>query len=323
MELYILKKNTFLYLLIALLFTACQKEVQIDIPQHESQLVIEGRIETGLPPIILMGTSKDIFSDNSLDSIFGSYISNAVITITDGTNIDTLETICTDDIPKGYEDIGAALFGIPATLVSKFHLCAYSTLNTQFFGQEGKNYSITIFYKGKKYTSSTSIPQSVLLDTVYWKPEKSTPNHGLAYAKLTDPIINGNAYFWEVLRIKQGTDGSNLDKRFYKPRNPVFNDEFINGIQFDFWYENPRSYYDESLPDAYRGLYQRGDTVLIKFSSINNTVFNFLQKKYTQINSGGSPFSTPINIPSNISGGAFGLFGGYATTYQTLICEDY
>ena len=315
-------KNTLIYSFLCVILISCQKEVHIDIPQYESQLVVEGRIETGLPPIILLSNSKDIFSDNSLDSIFGSYISDALITITDGTYLDTLETICTDDIPKGYEDIGAALFGTPATLVSKFHLCAYSTLNTQFFGQEGKEYTITIQYKGKKYNSTTSIPKSIALDTVYWKPEKSTPDYGLAYAKLNDPSRLGNAYSWEVLRIKQGSDGSNLDKRFYKPRNPVFNDEFINGIQFDFWYENPRSYYDESLPDAYRGLYQRGDTVLIKFSSINNTVFNFLQKKYTQINAGGSPFSTPINIPSNITGGAFGLFGGYATTYQTLICTD-
>jgi hypothetical protein len=55
MELYILNKNTLLYLLIALLFTACQKEVQIDIPQHESQLVIEGRIETGSPSYYING----------------------------------------------------------------------------------------------------------------------------------------------------------------------------------------------------------------------------------------------------------------------------
>ena len=323
MEFFFLKYRFWLLICIQIiLFASCQKEVKIDIPSYENKLVVEGRIETGLPPIILLSSSKDIFSMNSLDTIFGSYITDAVITISDGTNFDTLQTICTDDIPKGYEDLGAILFGIPSIYISKFHLCAYSTLNTTFFGKVGGKYTITIHHKGKKYTSTTSIPEPVYLDTLYWKQEKTLPNYGLAYASISDPIEKGNAYFWEALRIKTGNDGSNVDKRFYKPRNPVFDDQFINGIKFNFWYENPRTYYDENISDKYRGFYVRGDTVTIKFSTIDNATFNFLQKKYTQINTGGSPFSSPINVPGNISGGALGLWGGFSSTYSTLICDD-
>jgi hypothetical protein len=33
----------------------------------------------------------------------------------------------------------------------------------------------------------------------------------------------------------------------------------------------------------------------------------------------GNPFSTPTKVMSNISNGALGYFGGYASQYRTLI----
>jgi hypothetical protein len=325
MELLFLRKIAFFVwstLFVFLLIVGCQKDVKMDIPGYEEKLVVDGRIETGLPPFILLTTNRNIFEENSLDSLFGSYISDAVITISDGTNFDTLQTICSTDIPEGYEDLGAYVFGIPSYLLKKFKFCAYSTLNPIFFGKENTNYTITIHYKQKKYSATTTIPKSILLDTVYWKPEKSTPDFGFAYAKLTDPSTIGNAYFWEVLRIKRGENGQNLDTRFYRPRNPAFEDQFFNGKSFDFWYENPRTNFDNSLPENEQGLYKRGDSIMIKFSTITTQSFNYYRSKYSQMNSGGSPFASPINLPSNVTGGALGVFSGFATSYQLLICND-
>lgn len=322
MEFYFLIKRYSFFLGILILLFSCQKEITLELPRYQEQLVVDGRIETGLPPIIFLGTTKDIFSDNSLDSIFGSYISDALITITDGIETDTLQTLCSDEIPKGYENLGALFFGIPANYITKYHFCAYSTLNTKFFGVSGKSYSIKINYKGNTYTSTTTIPNPVELDTVFWKEEKNYPGYGLAYAKFSDPIETGNGYLWEVLRLKVGSDGTNMDKKFYKPRHPVFNDQFINGQTIQFWYENPRTVYDETIDENYRGYYPKGDTVIIKFSSISPKVFEFHQKKYVQIYNGGSPFSSPIKVPTNIVGGAIGLWGGYSTSYKTLICSD-
>jgi len=323
MEFLILKYKSIFWacLLLTTIFIGCQKDIILDIPGYEEKLVVDGRIETGLPPFILLTTNRNIFEENSLDSLFGSYISDAVITISDGINFDTLQTVCSSDIPTGYEELGAYVFGIPSFYLKKFKFCAYSTLNPLFFGRENTNYTITIHYKGKKYSANTSIPTSIPLDTVYWKPEKSTPNFGFAYAKLSDPAAIGDSYFWEVLRIKTGNN-QNADTRFYRPRNPVFDDNFFNGKKFNFWFENPRTSFDKSLPENEKGLYKRNDTVVIKFSTINSTAYKYFSNKYAQINSGGSPFSSPINVPSNISNGALGIFSGFATSYQILICND-
>ena len=58
-------------------------------------------------------------------------------------------------------------------------------------------------------------------------------------------------------------------------------------------------------------------------SSIQNqrAVADFFEKKYNQIYSGGNPFATPTNIPSNIDGGAYGVWVGYSPWYDTIICQ--
>ena len=140
-----------LLILSVILINGCQKEVSVDLPGYEEKLVVDGKIETGLPPIIFLSTTKDIFANNSQDAIFQNFISNAVIIISDGTTTDTLQTICSDEIPKQFQDIGYALFGIPPSLMSKYHICAYSTLNQALFGKIGKTYTIKISYKGKTY----------------------------------------------------------------------------------------------------------------------------------------------------------------------------
>ena len=325
MEFFILKYRYSIAwsgLLFIIILFACQKDIKMDIPGYENKLVVDGRIETGLPPLILLTTNRDVFAENSLDSLFGSYISDAVITISDGINYDTLQTICSSDIPAGYEQLGAFVFGIPSYLIKKFKFCAYSTLNPLFFGRENTTYTITINHKGKKYQASTTIPEALSLDSLYWKPEKSTPNHGFIYAKLSDPNSIGNSYFWEVLRLKMGRNNQNIDTRFYRTRTPVFNDNFFNGKTFKFWYENPRTRYSDSIPENLRGLYPRNDSVVVKFSSIDQKSYNYYSNKFAQINSGGNPIASPINIPSNVSNGALGVFGGFATTYQVVICND-
>ena len=316
------KYYTYCLICVSLFFVfACQKDVTVTLPTYDEKIVVDGKIETGLPPIIILSTTKDIFSNNSQDAIFGDFISDALIIISNGTISDTLETICSDEIPKDFQEIGYALFGIPPSLMSKYHICAYSTLNPAFFGEVGKFYSIEIQYKSKKYTASTSIVEPTFLDSVYWKPEKNTEMYGYAYAHLTDPIAKYNAYLWEVLRLNIGKEDLPIDLKFHKTGNPVFDDQFINGNSFEFFYENPRTRRDTSLSKEFRGLYKKNDTVLIKFSNLDKSTFNFLEKKYVQVNNGTNPFSIPLNIPTNISGGALGYFCGFSTTYYTLICK--
>lgn len=316
-------KQLLIFLIVAACFSACTKEVKIDIPGYKENLVIDGRIETNQPPIVILSKTKDIYAPTDLNAYLNGFISGAVITVSDGTTTVQLDEICTDNLPPGTEDEVALLFGIPENELANYHICAYTTFNTVIWGQIGKTYTLNVQYAGKTYTSTTSILQPTELDSVYWKQDSDAPpGFGFSWARLSDPVYQWDAYMWEVKRLKHGPDGQMLDPGFKPTYGPVLDDQFINGKTFDFGYENPLNDSDEELiPDEQRGYYGIGDTVVIKFSKVDQGAYNFLEKKYIQLQSTGNPFASPTSIPTNISGGALGVWVGYSPTFDTLICQ--
>ncbi len=67
------------------------------------------------------------------------------------------------------------------------------------------------------------------------------------------------------------------------------------------------------------GFFKRGDTVVVKFSSIGLKEFNFFDSFYSNASSQGDVFSNPANIVSNIDGG-LGSWVGYAPRFDTVVC---
>ncbi len=309
------------FLLLSLTLASCKKEVKVDIPGYVEKVVVDGSIETGTPPLILLSKTQNIYSATSLEAYLQGFISGAIITVSDGTTSVQLIEICSDNIPAGMEVLASQVFGIPVAQLGDYHLCAYTSLNPAIFGQVGKTYSLNIQYDGKTYTSSTSILSPAKLDSLYWKSENSTPGFGYAWAFFSEPAGTGDAYMWQVKRINNGTDGYDKDPVFNFVYNPVFDDQFVDGKGFEFATENPGDKDKTDIPSNTKYLYAQGDSVVVKFSTMDRPVFEFLEKKYIQLQSGGSPFSSPTFIESNISGGAIGVWAGFSPTLDTLICQ--
>ena len=303
------QKVAFLSLLIMGL-NSCSKEVKIDIPGFDEQIVIDGSIETGTPAIIFLSNSKDIYAPTDINSYLSGFISGATVTVSNGTITDTLTEICTDNLPAGFESIAAAFFGLPIEQLVNLHLCAY--VSTGIVGEVGKTYSLKVLYNDKIYTSSTKIENPTALDNLFWREQANLPGYGFSWAKITDSPIMGDAYRWEV---------KNLGDLFYsKPFQPFTDDRFYNGKTFEFSVENPMSFKDQTIENQYKGYYKLGDTIVVKFSKLGKKEYQFFEKKYNQIYSGGNPFATPTNIPTNIEGGALGIWAGFSPWYDTLIC---
>jgi len=323
MELRILIASIILPIAIVLGISSCTKEVKIDIPDYEQKLVIDGRIETGQPPLVLISKTQNIYAETSLENFLNSFQSGAIVTVSDGTNTVVLDEICSDNLPPGTEAIAAELFGIPEEELANYHLCAYTTFNTAIWGEVGKTYSLKVEFEGKTYTSSTTIEQPTALDSVYWKQDPDPdPGYGFSWARLSDPGNQYDAYMWEVKRINM-VNGFPKDANFTKTYSPVFDDEFINGQTFDFGYENPMSWdEDEEVEDQNRGYYKLGDSVVIKLSKMSANVYDYYEKKYLQLQTNGNPFASPTFIPTNINGGAIGIWAGFSPSIDTLYCVE-
>jgi hypothetical protein len=316
-----MKKYLSFLLLMSLLATSCTKEVKIDIPGYEEKLVIDGQIEPGSPPFVILSTTKNIYDPTDLQAYINSFVSGAKITVSNGVNTVVLDEICSDNLPPGSEALISELFGIPAENLVGIKICAYTTFNTDIWGEIGKTYTLKVEHEGAEYTSSTTLKTPVGFDKTFWKPEANFPNYGLGWARLSDPGSDYNAYFMQAKRINLDADGNQRDPLFKTIFNPSFNDEFVNGTTFEFAFDSPSSYEDDNVPSNVKGYYKIGDTVVTRLSQLDPQAYEFLEKKYVQINSAGNPFAVPTNIPSNIKGGALGAWIGYSPAYDTLIVK--
>ena len=168
------------FILLVLIISSCTKEVKIDIPGYKDQLVIDGSIETGMPAVVLLSKTNDIYAPTNLQAYLNGFVSGATIVISDGTTTDTLTEICTDNLPPGTEQIAAGLFGIPADSLVNLHLCAYVSLG--MIGEVGKTYTLKVIAESKEYTAETRILDPVSLDSIYWKNEDNLPGYGFSWA---------------------------------------------------------------------------------------------------------------------------------------------
>ena len=314
-----MKQLVYLLFLTSLATLSCTKEVTIDIPEYDEDIVIDGRIETNEPPFILISKSQNIYAPTDITSFINGFVSGANITVSDGTTTVVLEEFCSNNLPPGTESIVSNILGITEDELANFNICGYTSLDPSIFGQVGKTYSLKVELEDKTFTSQTQIKDPTPLTNLYWKVDGDLLNYGYAWATLSDPPGQFDAYKWEVKRINLDSNGLTLDPNFITPFSPVFNDDFFDGLTFDFFYDNPQGYEDDVI-DKTTGLYPKGDTLVIKFSKIDRDVYEFMEKKYTQIATSGNPFATPTNIPSNIIGGALGVWAGYSPTYDTLYC---
>ena len=191
-------------------------------------------------------------------------------------------------------------------------MCAYTSFNTDIWGQVGKTYNLTVTFDGKTYTSSTTILQSTPPANMFYKLSGSFTDKGYSWVTLNDPPNQYDAYKLQYKRSGK--------PQFEDVWNPFFDDQFFDGKTFDFSFDDKTTYDDPNVPDNVKGYFNLGDTVILKLSKLDRSAYEFFEKKYNQLFNAGNPFSTPTNVPTNIKGGALGVWVGYSPAYDTLVC---
>ena len=313
----------YITLVFVLFLFSCEKEIEIDLPETPPKLIVEGKIETGTPPIIILSKTTGYFEPTDNKSIANAYVSDATITISDGTTTLSMLKVCSDLLTIEQKKQLASQVGVAYQILESNNICGFTALS--MLGTPGKSYTITIDWKGEQYVSTTTVPVSVPLDSTWFKIHGDRDSLGFLWAELDEPAQLGNNYRWFAKRInnyKYGSlKGQQKDNTFLAPFGSAFEDKFINGIKFEIGYQRAdgSEKADDFPPE--RGFFKKGDTVAVKFCSIDKGVFIFIDKSDRQVQSIGSPFATPTNIPSNISNGALGLWAGYGIYYDTIICN--
>lgn len=301
------------FLLLAIFIWSCEEEFIPVNPGGGPKYVVEGHIEAGedpFPPYIILTRTLDFYNDITPQQFTESFVHNADVRISDGVAEVQLPEICFMDLPPEIRAEAAAQFGFIAdSLLIDF--CVYVDLSNQLNPQPGKTYSLRIMVGEDIITASTFIPDHVPLQTLHFLPPPGTPNDSLAQlrATISDPPGERNFY-----RYFSGVNGSNLQSIF----SSVEEDLFFDGKTFEFQLFNPQTTKGSSDPDEF-GLYFVGDSVLIKWTTIDEAHFDFWNTlEFSNANQG--PFSSYTRLQSNINGG-LGIWGGYNVSYYSRKVE--
>ena len=325
-------KKTIYILVVLLLFFSCTKEIDISIPNSGSQFVVNGIIENGKKPKVLLQRNLPYFEPLNIDfnNILNtfSFVNDATITITNSYGqIDTLVNIIN--------------LGFPGLTDTWFY-----NYEGNMLGEEGVSYKLEISKQDTLVWAITTIPK---LDPInkeslrfLYRPDDSL--YCFMQLTVTDPDTIGNCY-----RLFSKTKPVNSDWAFdnIPPKDGYddffismldnqgnYNDEYTNGLTFiapnykgrGFWqqwgqqedYETDENDEVDGNSGATTGFWNVGDEVMLKFSAVDRGSWDFWAS--LQYNNPGGPFGAPSQANTNINGG-LGVFGGSSSEQVYLIAN--
>lgn len=283
-------------LFLSVFTVSCTKDIIFEIPDQDPKIVIEGWIEQGKAPVVIVTRSAPYFDPIDSATLANSIVADAIVTVSDGVNKDTLTLTIN---PLMYPFI------------------MYTDTASMITGQEGRTYYLTVQAGGTEYTAQTTIPPVLVLDSVWFEPAVDETEYGSVYGKGTDPGATNDYYRVFTMR-------KNKDFAFIPILGSVWDDKVFNGQSFVF--EMPRGFGSNVIPMSEEdmenfSLYRVGDTVITKLCHLDEISYFFWRAAESEVFSGGNPFSSTTSIPSNINGGGLGIWWGYGASYDTVICK--
>jgi hypothetical protein len=276
---------------------ACEREIEIELPGATDLVVVEGSIEEGKSPVILLTKNEGFFETfpTDLETFVEEFvIQDAEVILSDGILEETLQfTLDLSTYP---------FFFYTGTLIQ---------------GEAGKTYSIEIRTNNQVLTSSTTIPSAVPIDSTWFELnpfDVDEDSLGVSYLEIMDPDTFGNAYRLFAKR--------NSELEFYPVSGSSFNDNFVNGQKVIFFAgrgDEPFAATDTFVPNEF--FYQLGDTMFMKLASIGRKEYDFYSTLDAAINSNGNPFASPTLVQSNVEGG-LGVWVGMSVSFDTVIAVN-
>lgn len=288
---------------LLLLFQACQSEIEVDLPDYEPKLVVEGYVENGKPPRVMLTRSVPFFQHMDMDYIMDNVLimDASVIVYAEDGEAQRLQFTNCNDSPYRYAYVG------------------------RFPGRENMRYNLEIEWHGKKYTASTQVLHTFELDSIgfYTKPELLGSSRKTIRALLTDDPLELNFYQFFVK-----LDCKTIHDRVWVTTLPVaFDDVTFSGLTFNYEVlrANPSAFFmplmtEEQQKEYFRMTYRPGDTVYVKYGLIDYDSYQFWNTGGNNASLGQNPFTNPTPTISNIKGeNVTGVWCGYASKTVKLV----
>ncbi len=307
MKMHLINKSVFGLVMITIILAGCIEEFVPDTQEEDQQYVVEGFIEAGenaMPTYVLLTKSIPFLSTIDLNTFNTIFVNDAKVTINDGTNTVELEEFCLDELPPEIREAAALVLGFDPDNTT-LNICAYVDFTDLLDRKEGGAYDLRIEVENEVITAKTTIPESVPLFNLRWDDPPGEPSDTIArlWVTIDDPAEDANFYRYFTEQNNEG---------LISPFSSVVDDKFFNGKEFEFPLTKAEPEGGDFDVNTF-GFYNRGDSIRIKWMTIDESHFEFWNTlEFSRNNSG--PFSSYNRVTSNVDG-ALGVWGGYAVKY--------
>lgn len=309
-----MKKFFLVPILLTVIFLhSCETDITVDLPRPEEKLNVQGSIELDDYSIVFLTKNLAYF-----DVVDSAYVADLVVTDSEAT-------------------VTVSSNGIIDTLVPHiFPVWPYKGfIGTKIKGQIGQSYNLEIRYDNKKYYSTTTIRDTIGIDSVTYHPSiffndiantADTTFAGFLTLYWRNPVGTGD-YF--AIRSK-----TNNQQWYYRSiMVNVLDDKLVEGLDYISCPYISKSYarnsffaiQDEedttSFADSF--LFQKGDSIYLKLSTLDENSYLFWQSWDRNKLTDGNPFVNPASVKSNIvAAPANGAWIGYGAAKAVYYIND-
>ena len=161
----------YIIFIIPIIWTSCD-DFEIDLPDYESKIVVDGWIEQDQYPEVLLSLSAAYFSEIDSVSLRELVVTRAKVTV----SCDGIEDILTLKPNSEY-------------------FPPYVYQGTIIKGEAGKTYELEVVYSENVLTASTTIPKVTYLDSVWFELDQDKDSLGFLWAQASSlPCTFGGLY---------------------------------------------------------------------------------------------------------------------------------
>ena len=267
---------------------SCTREDYIKNIEGESRVVVEGWIEQGDVPQVILSRSIPVNASIDSTTILNYFIRSAKVTVSDGLNEEVLS-------------LKSDASRIPP----------YVYYGSKIIGKVGQSYSLKIEYLDQIIEAKTSIPNLVAIEKAEYRKKTQTDTIGYVYLDFIDPIVDKNYY-----QIATRVEGEEL--LFVPALYGNLND--VNFVSAAVSLQVSRGIYVLSK-EKFKPHFVDGDLIYVKLRTMSKTGFDFWNSWQNEIINGRSPiFPANTSLKSNIKGG-LGIWEGYGQS--TIVIQTY
>jgi hypothetical protein len=287
-------KNILISAIVAIIIlSACEKEINMDMPDYTPSVVVEGFIVNNMAPVVILTNNVSFVSTAGKDLYEKSFIHDAqlIVEVQNGIS-DTLTEITKTDPKSG--------------------LKSYFYSSKKIVGEVGKSYGITIKTGGKTYSALAKIPEPVKIEEIWFTnhPDAANDSFKTVWVKILDPLETNYYRYTSDVNGKHGP----------QPEISTIGDKAFSGKEFTKAIDSGLANEEQDMHGGVSGYFKVGDTITVKWANAEKTYYDVWTSIDFKRSQNQNPFMNPTRIVGNIQG-CLGYWSGLGVDVKSIVLK--